>query len=333
MTEIEIPNYVTELHNTTQTNIKEAVQEPLIDELLDAHTGTLIWAKTGGMKSLFTLDMVSSIAEGGKFLGYNCHKKKVLYVDGEMSDISIQRRCEMFNCTDKLTNQMLYLGRTLVDDPSWFDLVKPDSRQKLLKLVQDGQFEVVVLDSLRTLFKVENENDSANYNAFVDYVIELRQYTTVIAVHHSNKAGGYAGSTNILTPFDYELQLAPTSEDGVITLRSDKHRDGPGITALKGKLVKFEDGKFSVDAKEYMDLEYLVEKLIDLIEDGGISSVVELADFYRSNGVGIGGAKQTYKHIYSNLFAPFCTNQEYKTQSALKAKIDQNKKGKPAKAA
>lgn len=330
MSNLNLPPYIKDLHQSTSQNILQAKEIPLIDDLIDANTATLIWAKSGGMKSLFTLDMVSSIAKGEEFLGYSCHQKRVLYVDGEMSDNSIKKRCITFGCLDMLTEEMLYLGRSVVDETSWFELVNSESRKKLIKLVREGEYEVVVLDSLRTLFKVEDENKAANYNVFVDFIIELRKYATVVAVHHANKGDSYAGSSNIITPFDYELQLAPTAEDGAITLRSDKHRDGPGITSLKGKLVRFDEGKFEVDAAAYIDMEYLAEKLIAQIEDGVIYNVEQLAAFYRKNKVGVSGRKATYKHIYNDLFAPFNTTPEYKTLNAFKDKINQNKKQQPA---
>lgn len=81
-------------------------------------------------------------------------------------------------------------------------------------------YDIVVIDSIRSLLRIENENDNSEVVAAVLPWVQLSQRTgiTMILLHHTRKTGGdhgvgVAGGSGLLAPVDYIIQMERDKDD------------------------------------------------------------------------------------------------------------------------
>lgn len=249
-----------------------------IENILAPQTLTLVHAPSGGMKSLFCLSLSIAVASGRDFLKQRTEPSRVLYLDGEMSENSIAKRAELLGGKELSKEQLAYMDASSILD---FDFSLSDKEQRELYLQEliDCPYDVIMLDNIRTLCHIINENDSSEFTTFNNWIKKLRSAgKTVIVVHHSNKqnANGdtptYAGSSNIITVFDnvWSITKDPNTEN-TIEITSSKDRDNTS-SYLCGRQYVFTDGQFCVVDEEFNDEQYHIaiaernEKVIQALQ-------------------------------------------------------------------
>lgn len=205
-------------------------QSWLIENVIPSQSLTLIYAQTGHQKSLLSLDVARSLAQGKEWLKQTTLKSRVLYIDGEMSQRNIATRVQSMQINNIPRSDLTYLATSLIDDFE-FDLRSPECRQQLIHDLKNNDYEVVVLDNIRTLLNVESENSASEYSTFNNLIKQIRGLgISVIVVHHSNKTtnddgeASYAGSSNIATVYDTILSLT-ADPDNNLTISVKKARD------------------------------------------------------------------------------------------------------------
>ena len=205
-------------------------QQWLIENVIPAQSLTLIYAQTGHQKSLLSLDIARSLATGKSWLKQSTLKSRVLYIDGEMSQRNIATRVQSMEINTIPKGDLTYLATSLIDDIE-FDLRDDKCRKQLITDLKNNDYNVVVLDNIRTLLNVESENNASEYSVFNNLIKQIRGLgISVIVVHHSNKTvnedgeASYAGSSNIATVYDSILSLT-ADDDGNLSLSVKKARD------------------------------------------------------------------------------------------------------------
>ena len=188
----------------------------------------MVYAAPGVGKSLFALDVALSVAGGGKCLGLwevgkprEGHEWKVLYVDGEMPIEDIQDRAFMLANgkrkkdddfdMDKVGRNLTFLSRQDQNDVTedFVDLASSKSRQKLFAMIEEGEYNLVILDNLSTLALVEDENSASSFNGTIQFLQMLKaKRIACLLVHHTNKGKeSFRGSTKIATTFETMILL------------------------------------------------------------------------------------------------------------------------------
>ena len=214
---------------------KDFSYQPLVETVFHKESMHLIWAPSGGMKSLFTFDLAIAIATGRKFLGYPTVKSKVLYLDSEMAAPDIAARVQLFNALDVDNLDYITNGDTA------FNFSDPNQQKAFIHLLASSDYEVVVFDNLRTMALIDNENDSSCFqtiNAFLQRIRDMG--ITVFLVHHSSKAAdNYSGSSNIITPYNTVIGLVDAHISGYRKIIVTKQRSSgvEGLQALNEQLV------------------------------------------------------------------------------------------------
>lgn len=189
----------------------------LINGLLKEREIALIYAPTGVGKSWFGWSLGCMVAGGGSgiFEYSNDVPRKVLLIDGEMDLQDTQERLligaqAVGADMDKLMDNFSILSRQYqtvgtkflnLDDEAW--------QKRTLEYLQRHKVDLVILDNLSTLLKVDDENSASSLDGLTDFLLELKKAgVAAMVVHHANKAGtGYRGSSKIGITFNLILSL------------------------------------------------------------------------------------------------------------------------------
>lgn len=185
--------------------VAERISEPewLVEGLLREKALVMVYAPRGLGKTWFGLSLAVAVAMGGPFLKWpTTRRRRVLYVDGEMSAFGMQARLRGLGasgdlrliCSDRQDGPMPSLGteagRTLIDEQL------------------DG-VSLLVLDSRSTLVGGA-ENDAETFEELQRWFLSLRRRgIAVVLVHHSGKNGDQRGTSKHEDILDLSIRLNP----------------------------------------------------------------------------------------------------------------------------
>jgi predicted ATP-dependent serine protease len=165
----------------------------------------MLFGAPGEGKSLLAASLATAVAHGDRLAGLSCAQGRALYVDAENGEHEIHRRVRSLG---------LPAEHVAVYDVEGFDLRR--HRDDLEAVIAHERPSLVVLDSLRSLAPVLDENDPAQTSLALDPMRQLahRQDVALVIVHHANKAGrDYRGSTAILASVDLAWRLGRAEGD------------------------------------------------------------------------------------------------------------------------
>lgn len=271
----------------------------LITGFMDSTTLTMLYAPSGGMKSLFALGLAHSLATGQDFLGFNTRKSKVLYVDAEMSAKSISKRCDDMGMGSITSDSLGYV--TPEDGPA-INLISKDEQEDFIEIIRESDYELIILDNLRTLFLLRDENDAAQFSEINTFLVKLRALgKSVLVLHHTNKGAEiYAGSTNIETPYDAIFGLIENPKDTKSKrIKVTKNRNGvEGLQALDNQYVTFSEERFHLNGTGLSNAS-IIEPILDDLLDRRFRTIKSLAlTFQEAGAMAKGGQHHTYTAVY-----------------------------------
>ena len=141
----------------------------LFEDVAGMDEPLLVYAGSGVGKSLFALGMTVKAVKGEAFLGFEHGgvEIKACYVDGELSEVDQSQRLKMFGVIgdEELKGKFDYVS--LSDQ-------KLD-HEGLIKWLEESGYNMVVLDSIRTLFGVDDENAASSWHELGLLVKGLRE--------------------------------------------------------------------------------------------------------------------------------------------------------------
>lgn len=301
-------------------DFKQFEVQPLIEDLMSHPTLTLVYAQSGGLKSMLALDMARSVATADTFLGYQVpESKKVLYVDGELSKHTINDRVTLFNL-HHIEDNLKYVADAVIDFSDEY------TRNDLIAAIKSEGIEFLVLDSIRTLIQMISENSACEFSIFNSFIKEIRDLgCSVLVIHHSGKQSSYAGSTNIVTVFDYCLHIKSIDNDkDQKQLVVEKCRDDYGFNNLNYQLISLnaDFGFFEMNKYASIDIESVIERMIDDIKSGRISRINQCGTFLRANAIPINSSNITTHDIYTNYIDKYYIGDDVKSKTEFKALLN-----------
>lgn len=159
-----------------------------------------------------------------------CSERNVLYVSGEESERQLKLRAQRLGVTSE---RLLILSETRLSD--------------ILDAVEESKPEVLIVDSIQTLYNEENESSPASVSQVKDCTMALMQLSkqqgiTVFVVGHINKDGNIAGPKVLEHMVDCVLYFEGDSNTPYRLLRAAKNRFGStneiGVFEMSDKGLK-----------------------------------------------------------------------------------------------
>jgi hypothetical protein len=210
-----------------------------------------IFATRGLGKTNLALGLAGCLASGSNsFLRYHAPKAtNVLYVDGEMPLVQLQERIRVFVGD---VPSFRYVNAEDLPGCRIPSLSVKDGKGQaaIVAAVEAHESQVLVLDSLATLFRFET-NDERSWIELEDFFKLLRQKyrLCVITLHHAGKAGLQRGHSRGDDLLDVSIKLDKFPEwepgDGLqFQLKYEKVRHGGYLESFDAALI---EGKWEVN--------------------------------------------------------------------------------------
>ncbi len=143
-----------------------------------------------------------------------CKERSVLYVSGEESERQLKMRAQRLGVSSE---SLLILSETRLSD--------------ILASVEECKPEILIVDSIQTLYADENESSPGSVSQVKDCTMTLMQLSkqqgiTVFVVGHINKDGNIAGPKVLEHMVDCVLYFEGDSNSAYRLLRAAKNRFG-----------------------------------------------------------------------------------------------------------
>jgi hypothetical protein len=209
--------------------------EPLIDNVLDQGTTSLLYGKWGTCKSFIAQDWAASVATGRAWQGRQTELRRALYVAAEGA-FGLKARLHAWERgwnTDIQDGALDILPRPI-------NLTNAAHIRELAALIEWNGYGFVVLDTLARCMVGADENSAKDCGRVVDTLTLLREQTpggrgVVLGVHHTGKDGKtLRGSSAFEGGVDTVYSV---NRDGAaIILDREKRKDGPPVDRHELKL-------------------------------------------------------------------------------------------------
>ncbi len=266
------PLQAVDVHDLALMQFK--VREVILEPWLHSQDLCMVFSYRGIGKTHFCLSIAFAIATGGTFAKWTAPKaRKVLYLDGELPGIVMQKRMLM-HCPDKepelgyfrvFTPDLLPDGRALPDLSTYEGQVQIDA------LIENA--EVVFVDNLSCWARSGRENEAESWLPVADWILSLRRRgVAVVLIHHAGKGGLQRGTSKREDLLDVVIGLSrpkdyDPSQGAVFIAEFSKARNLTGTAAesLELKLGGTEDQATwtwrTVEASTY-------DRVVALTQDG-----------------------------------------------------------------
>ena len=209
----------------------------ILDPILSAKSVALLYGPRGLGKTFLALGIAWAAASGASFLGWRAARPHhVVYVDGEMAAVDMQRRLKLFGPAPPSLDFML-ADLHLHALP---DLARFDGQYRLMEAW--GRPELVVLDNLSSLAGFQGDPDGwSSLQRFL--ILQRRLGRAMLLVHHANKQGFQRGTNRREDVLDLVMAMRRPDDyaarDGArFEIHFDKTRGlfGPAVDPIEARM-------------------------------------------------------------------------------------------------
>jgi hypothetical protein len=230
------PRYL--LHTAVEALQPQPPVPWIIDGLLSAGSVALVVGAPGSAKTYSLLDAAVCVAQGAPWLTCATRQAPVLVVDEESGPRRMARRLGDVLRGHSAGPETPVFYTSLAR----FDLRKAGDLAALADAVDETGARLVIVDALVDTMPGGDENAVADVHPVFMALRGIAETTgaAIVVIHHTNKAGGYRGSSAMHGAVDVMI-LVKKEGDG-LTFDMSKNRDGePGRFAAVGY---WEEGRF-----------------------------------------------------------------------------------------
>lgn len=201
-------------------------QDPLawlVDGIITRGSLSIFYGEPGGKKTYSLLSLAARASIGASWLDMSTKPCKVLIVDEESGEKRLSLRI------GQALRGALADGNAMLSYVSLpqFHINDPRDVDALQTLILDEGAELVIIDALADIM-AGDENSKEDVQPVMNSLRKIAETTNaaLVVIHHSNKMGGYRGSSAIKAAVD--LMVLITSDDGgsFVNFKSEKNRDG-----------------------------------------------------------------------------------------------------------
>jgi len=239
------PRY--EILNASNFFEQQAPVEWIVDGLISAGSVNVWYGEPGCGKTWALFDLAVCVARGDHWLSMATQPGAVLIVDEESGRRRLSRRMgEVLRGHDAGPATPI-MGVSLAA----FDLGNVDDLAEIRALIIRNNIKMVIVDALADVMPGRDENavkDTAPIFLSLRKIAEETQ-AAIIVIHHSNKGGGYRGSSSIKGAIDLLLNIEKKNDSNNMTFKTEKARDT--TAGAFAAMMNFMPDKFWLTASEF----------------------------------------------------------------------------------
>lgn len=258
-------------------------RELILDPWLPRQGLAMIHSPRGSGKTLLALSIAYAVATGGGLLGWSAPTPRpVLYLDGEMPAVAMQRRLAAIVAGSKgeppAPDYLRLLSADIIGG-GLPDLGATEGQCDIDAAV--GEAELIIMDNISTLVRSGKENEAESWLPVQGWLLAHRRAgRSVLLVHHSGKGGLQRGTSRredvldtvfaLRRPADY---LADQGARFEIVIEKGRSVHGDHARPIEARYEE-RDGAAVWTRTEIADAE--LKRVADALRDG--MSIREAAD-------------------------------------------------------
>ena len=200
--------------------------EYIVDQMIVKRSVNVFYGEPGSKKTYSLLSLAVCVAGGMNWLGYSVNQCKVLIIDEESGETRLSKRLGAALRGEEMDAETPVSYVSLAN----FKLDNLKDRDDLKSLILSEGAELVIIDALADVMDGD-ENSKQDIQPVFNSLRKIAEDTgaAIIVIHHSNKAGGYRGSSAIKGAIEIMVLVTSQEESNSITFECEKNRDGNRI--------------------------------------------------------------------------------------------------------
>ena len=214
----------------------------VVDQMIPEGSVTLLVGEAGCGKTYAMLSLCLCVSTGMDWTGKQTQQGTALFVDEESGQNRLLRRV-----------QSIMNGYGINPFDAWnckfvsgegFNLTDERGVNRFERLIEGQCPSLVVIDALADVIPGVDENSVKDVQpAFMALRrIAEEHNVAIVVIHHTNKSGGYRGSSAMKGSVDLLLTVESNSRQSTLTFKSEKVRDGEPFEF--SALTRFGDASF-----------------------------------------------------------------------------------------
>jgi hypothetical protein len=228
----------------------QAPLEWIVDRIISKGSVNIFYGDPGAKKTYALLSMAICIATGKPWLGMDVIPCKVLYIDEETGEkrLSLRMAAALRGelAGEDTPIEFICLAGFKLDDLN--DIVV------LKSIIQERGAGVIILDALADVM-TGDENSKQDTQPIFNRLRMIAEETgtAIIIIHHSNKLGGYRGSSAIKGAVDLMILIESKNGNDYIDFTSEKNRDGEAFKWAAKAAWLMDPERFHLTAREPLE--------------------------------------------------------------------------------
>ncbi|MFC2052844.1 AAA family ATPase [Chloroflexota bacterium] len=281
--EISLQRYV--IRNASYALSPHPPIEWIVEQLISEGSVSLFYGDPGSKKTYALLSLAVCVALGKSWLGFLVNQCKVLLIDEESGERRLSLRLAAAirgELGDENTPvEFVSLAGFLLDN-------KVDQKE-LLELIKTSSAKLVIIDALTDVMDGD-ENSKQDTQPVFTALRRIAETTkaAIIVIHHSNKQGGYRGSSAIKGALDLMVKIESEEGSHLISFTSEKTRDIEAVrfageaTWMEDQFYLTEFGLSDKPKKRNKSKKYVIRYLL---EHGAspLQTIMDASDSCSSN--------------------------------------------------
>lgn len=249
-----------------------------IQNLITAGSVNVWVGMFGSKKTWSAISACMAVAANLTWLGMEVQQSTVLFIDEESGEDRLSRRMAMAYRGMLIDHNIPVYSVSL---PQFNLLKKPQDQDAITGLILNLGAKFVVIDALADIMAGGDENAVKDTQPVFMALRKIAETTkaAIIVIHHTNKMGGYRGSTAIPGAIDTMLEISSTDDTNLITFKTLKMRDGEPLNFAA--IATWDEDKFYLTHTEIQHKTQLTKAqqfTLDYFHEYGDHTLKQLED-------------------------------------------------------
>ena len=249
----------------------------VVEHIISEGSVSVFYGEPGSKKTYALISLSVCVALGRPWLGHVSHPRNVLIVDDESGERRLTLRIGAalrgeFGDEDTPLEYVSLAGLKLDN--------KKDV-EELQNLIEEHKTGLLIIDALADVMEGDENSKQDTQPVFsVLRMMAEETNTAIIVIHHSNKSGGYRGSSAIKGALDLMVKIESENDSNWLNFKSEKTRDAESVKFAG--VATWSEEQFYLSPADGSEKPRTQSKsqeyVINLLTKKGASSVSEIMD-------------------------------------------------------